>query len=107
VIKKIWTGPYVLVAGGASLLLLSLFYWVIDVKGWSKWSFFFTVIGINAITIYMLSAIVDFGGIASFFLSGIARQLPAARQLILSAGTVGCEWLVLYLLYRQKVFLRV
>src|SRR6185503_18964736 len=38
VIKKMWTSSYVLVAGGWSLLLLALFYWLIDVKGWKRWT---------------------------------------------------------------------
>ena len=49
-----------LFAGGWSLLLLALFYWVIDVQGYRKWAFFFVVIGINAITIYFLVDIIDF-----------------------------------------------
>ena len=36
VIKKMWTVPYVLMAGGYSALLLSLFYFVIDVKGYKN-----------------------------------------------------------------------
>src|SRR5262249_1157066 len=64
VIKKIWTSSYVLVAGGWSLLLLAAFYWLIDVKGWTKWTFFFVVIGLNPITIYIADRIIDFDGIA-------------------------------------------
>lgn len=107
VVKKIWSSSYVLVAAGISLELLALFYWVIDVKGWWKWSFPFMVIGMNAITIYMLSAIVDFGGIANWFLGGALKHAPMYKPLGMAIGVVTCEWLVLYLLYRQKIFLRV
>ena len=69
IIKILWTSSYVLFAGGWSLLLLALFYWVIDVKGYRRWAFFFVVIGMNAITIYVLQQVVDFGAI-SFALSG-------------------------------------
>ena len=51
IIKNIWTSSFVLVAAGWSLLLLALFYAVIDVLGYRKWAFFFIVIGMNAITI--------------------------------------------------------
>ncbi|RYF53853.1 MAG: DUF5009 domain-containing protein, partial [Cytophagaceae bacterium] len=45
--KNLWTSSFVLVAGGWSLLILSLFYWIIDVKGNHGWTFFFVVIGMN------------------------------------------------------------
>lgn len=107
VIKKIWTSSYVLVAGGFSLLLLALFYWVIDVRGWKKWSMPFVVIGMNSITIYMAARIVSFGDIAAFFLGGLNRALPAEKDLLMATGAVTVEWLFLYYLYRNKVFLRV
>jgi predicted acyltransferase len=107
VIKKIWTSSYVLVAGGSSLELLALFYWIIDVKGYSKWSFPFVVIGMNAITIYLLTALVDFGNIADRILGGALKHAPTYQPLGMAIGVVVLEWLLLYFLYRQKVFLRV
>ena len=44
--KNLWTSSFVLQAGGISLLLLSLFYYIIDVLGYRRWAFFFAVIGI-------------------------------------------------------------
>jgi predicted acyltransferase len=73
VIKILWTGPYVLIAGGFSLLLLALFYTIIDVIGLRAWAFFFVVIGVNAITIYVGSRIIPFPEISRFFLGGAAR----------------------------------
>ena len=43
IIKNIWSSSFVLWAGGWSLLLLALFYWIIDVQGYQRWSFFFKV----------------------------------------------------------------
>ena len=56
IIKILWTSSYVLVAGGWSLLLLAIFYTVIDVIKFRAWAFFFVVIGVNAITIYIAAA---------------------------------------------------
>ncbi len=70
IIKILWTSSYVLFAGGWSLLLLALFYWVIDVKGYRRWAFPFVVIGMNAITIYFLQSFVNFEEISRFFLGG-------------------------------------
>jgi len=106
IIKILWTSSYVLVAGGLSLLLLALFYWVIDVKGYSKWAFFFIVIGMNPITIYFLQRFVDFNGIAEFFLAGAVEHADLLKPLILAFGVVLTKWLFLWLLYRHRIFFK-
>ncbi len=107
IIKILWTSSYVLFAGGWSLLLLALFYWLIDVKGYHKWAFFFVVIGMNAITIYFLQRFVDFHGIAEFFLGGIAGHIGMLSPLVLPVGAFAARWLFLWFLYRHKAFFRV
>jgi predicted acyltransferase len=107
IIKILWTSSYVLFAGGWSLLLLALFYWVIDVKGYRRWSFFFVVIGMNAITIYFLDDVIDFGRIAEFFLRGLANHAGLYKTLVLLAGALAARWLFLWFLYRHKIFFRV
>jgi predicted acyltransferase len=108
VIKNLWTSSYVLLAGGWSVLLLALFYYVIDMRGYRRWAFFFVVIGVNAITIYVAQNIINFGQIARFFLGGVASLTsPAAGGVILAAGTVMAGWLFLRFLFAKGVFLRV
>jgi predicted acyltransferase len=107
IIKILWTSSYVLFAGGWSLLLLALFYWVIDVKGYRKWSFFFVVIGMNAITIYFLQRFVEFDSIAEFFLGGLAKHAGLIAPLLLPFGALMIRWLLLHFLYRHRVFLKV
>ena len=107
IIKILWTSSYVLFAGGWSLLLLALFYWVIDVQGYRRWSFFFVVIGTNAITIYFLDSFVDFRRIAEFFFGGLAHRSSQFEPLILPLGTFLVAWLLLWFLYRRKIFFKV
>jgi predicted acyltransferase len=108
IIKILWTSSYVLVAGGYSLALLGLFYLVIDVLGWQRWAFFFTVIGMNPITIYMMSKFVDFRKMGEFFVGGLAAYTSAeVYTMILALAVVTARWLVLLYLYRNKTFLRV
>lgn len=57
--KNLWTSSFVLQVGGLSLLLLSLFYYIIDILGYQQWAFFFRVIGMNSILIYMSSVFID------------------------------------------------
>ena len=71
--KNLWSSSFVLVAGGWSLILLALFYTLIDMWGWKKWAFFFVVIGLNSITIYMANGLIDFGYIHDFFFKNLLR----------------------------------
>ena len=108
VVKALWSSSFVLVAGGYSVAMLALFYWIVDVKGWRGWTFFFKVIGMNSITIYMAQRIVGFGGIAAFLLGGVAGLFPSAwGKAVLAAGYIAVCWLFLLFLYRKNVFLKV
>jgi predicted acyltransferase len=107
IIKIIWTSSYTLFSGGLCLLLLALFYWIIDVKGYRKWAFFFIVIGVNPITIYFMQRFVDFVGIAEFFLSGLIAHAGLIAPLILPLGVLAIKWLFLWFLYRHKIFFKV
>jgi predicted acyltransferase len=107
IIKILWTSSFVLFAGGWSLLLLALFYWVIDVLGFKKWAFFFIVIGMNPITIYFLQRFVNFNGIAEFFLGGLAAHAGLYAPLVLPFGALMVRWLLLWFLYRHRVFFKV
>lgn len=106
--KKLWTSTFVLVVGAYSVAMYALFYWIIDVKGWKKWTFFFEVIGLNSITIYMAQRIIPFSSVNKFFLGGLAGLCPEpVGKVILAAGYVAVCWLFLLFLYRKKVFLKV
>ena len=107
IIKSMWTVPFDLLTAGISSLLLALFYFVIDVKKKEKWTFFFRVIGMNSITIYIGSRIIDFREISSFFLGWLAKPAGAYRESLLMAGVVALEWGLLYFLYKKKIFLNV
>jgi predicted acyltransferase len=107
IIKNIWTSSYVLFAGGWSLLLLALFYWVIDVRGYRRLAFFFTVIGLNSITIYVLHSQFDFGTIARIFVHGFIDYLGPYKPLFWSLSVLAVGWLFLWFLYRRKIFLKI
>ncbi len=107
IIKNVWSSSFVLCAGGWSLLLLALFYWIIDVRGVRRWSFFFTVIGVNAITIYLVDRFFDFGVITKIFVHGFIGKFGGAEPLVWAILVMLTGWLFLYFLYRQKIFLKV
>lgn len=106
--KKIWTSTFILSSASYSLLLLALFYWIIDVKGYRRWAFFFKVIGVNSITIYMLMRFFDFGSVSGHLLGGVASLGNGHwSDLVLAFGQVAVEWLILWGCYRKGVFLKV
>jgi len=108
VIKKMWSSSYVCIAGGLSLLLFALFYWVIDVCGYRRWTLFFAVIGLNSITIYIAQAIINFGFTANFIFGGAIHLFPDTWQLLLSnLSCIMVCWCFLYFLYKQKIFIKV
>ncbi len=106
IIKNLWTSSFVLVAGGWSLMLLSVFYGVIDGLGFRGWAWLWIVIGANAITIYMLQRIVPFGKISEFFLKGIANLEYVDRDIVLLAGALVCKCTLLIVMYKKRMFLR-
>ena len=111
--KNLWTSSFVLVTGGWSFLLLALFYWIIDVRGWQSnatpaWSFFFVVIGMNSILIYLAGNVLDFEHATQYFLGGVLQHTnPAVKGVGLVLGFLAAKWAFLYFLYRKNVFLRV
>jgi predicted acyltransferase len=107
IVKNLWSSSFVLFAGGWSLLLLALFYLIIDVLGYRKWAFFFTVIGANSITIYLTRHFFNFKEVGLIFTHGFINYLGGWKPFAIELGSVVAGWMFLYYLYKQKIFLRV
>jgi len=106
--KNLWTSSFVLQVGGWSLLLLSLFYYVIDVLGYRKWAFYFKVIGMNSILIYMSGQFIDWEYSTKAFFGWLGELVMDPYKLVIMAICyVMVKWAFLYFMYRQKIFLRV
>lgn len=106
--KNLWSSSFVLFAGGWSLLLLALFYLVIDVWGYTRWALFFIVIGMNSILIYMAGGFIDFAYTTDALFKGLLARLGVpGRGVLWWTGLVLIKWVFLYFLYRQKIFLRI
>jgi len=106
--KNLWTSSFVLNVGGYSLLLLSVFYYIIDIKGYKKWAFFFKVIGMNSILIYMSGKFIDWGYTTNGFFKWLGQLIGDPYNIVVMAICyVMIKWLFLYFMYIKKVFLRV
>jgi predicted acyltransferase len=107
--KNMWTSSFVLYAGGWSMVLLSVFYLVIDVIGLKKWSMPFVWIGMNSILIYMAAhGIINFESTSIFLFSGLVKSLSEAWQEVwIGVGILLIQLMLLYFLYKKKWFLKV
>jgi len=107
IVKKAWTATFDICAAGVSLLLLSLFYLVVDVWKFRKWTFFFRVIGLNSITIYLGERLIDFPFTSKFLFGGLAGLSGRFEPVVLIIGTIAVEWAFLFFLYKKNIYLRV
>jgi predicted acyltransferase len=107
IIKHIYSSSMVLWSSGWSLLLLALFYGVIDVLGYRRWAFPLVVVGMNAIVAYMAPRFINFGGISRALFGGLARHMGSGEKVLLAFGTFAALWAMLYYMHRKKTFLRI
>ena len=106
--KNLWTSSFVLHTGGLSLILLGIFYYIIDVLGYQKWAFFFRVIGMNSILIYMSGVFIDWEYTNNGLFKWVGQLIGDPFNIVAMAILfVFTKWLFLYFMYKQKVFLRV
>jgi predicted acyltransferase len=106
--KNLWTSSFVMHVGGLSLLLLSLFYYVIDVLGYKAWAFYFKVIGMNSILIYISSKFINWNYATAGFFGWLGQLVGQPYNIVVMAICfVMVKWMFLYFLYRKKAFLKV
>jgi predicted acyltransferase len=127
--KKLWTSSYVLFAAGLSLLLLALSMWIVDLRSKSNaaapptkpspWLRPLMVFGTNAIFAYVLSELLA-SALENIHISStvnlqeatyraIFHMIPNAplASLLYSLAFVAVCWIPTYLLYRQRIFIKI
>ncbi len=110
-VKRIWTPTWTLLSGGACFLFLAGFYAVIDARGWKAWSFPLVVIGMNSIAAYCMAHLID-GFIVSSLKTHLGQNIFAWAGDTLASMAQGAAvllafWLILFWMYRRKLFLRI
>ncbi len=106
IIKLLWTSSFVLVAGGIAFLLLAFFYWIIDVKGYRSWSFFFRVIGMNSLAVYTATELMSFRPVGNIFVGSLLPRIQPWGEFISSTFALAIVWLILYWMYKTKSFVK-
>lgn len=121
--KHLWTSSFALFTAGCSLLLLSICYWAIEIKQWRRgWTYFWMVLGTNAITVYVLSELLSpllylikvpsgMGRIGLhqylFFNVFAPGRSLAFASLLFSIWFVAVCFLPIAVLYHKKIFIKV
>jgi predicted acyltransferase len=106
IIKHIWTGSFVLYSGGFCYLLMALFFLVIDVWKFKKWSKMFVIIGTNSIIAYASWHLFDFGYVADVFTNGLKDITGNWFSLIQSTLAFLVAFMILRHMYRHKIFIK-
>jgi predicted acyltransferase len=118
--KNLWTSSFVLLTAGLALLCLAFGYWVLDVKHWrGGWTTLFLVFGMNPIAAYVFAEVIShslyrFSNAAGLSWEDVLYQnwfepfaSPANASLLYAVCYVlGC-WVVMWMLYRGRIFLKI
>jgi len=103
---KEWTTSFGLASAGVACLMFLFFYWFVDMRGYRKWTLLFVVIGMNPIFIYIAVYILPIPQLVGIFTKGTATHLGAAGPAYNALGILVLEWLVLFWMYKRKIFIR-
>ena len=111
IVKRVWTPAWTLFSGGVCFLFLSAFSWVIDMKKQARIAFPLVVVGMNSIAAYLIAHLFEDFVQSSFRINLGASALnlfgPSLEPLLLGALTLGVYWLILFWMFRNKVFIRI
>lgn len=116
--KALWTSSYVLFTGGLALQFLALCYWLIDIKGYRRWSKPFEVFGLNAIALYVgaglmaeLFGVIRIQGVplgAWLYRNAFATWASPVNASLAYAIAFVLVWLgLMWILYRRRIFIKV
>jgi len=106
VIMKMWTTSYGVMSAGWACLMFAFFFWLIDVRGHRQWTLPLVVIGMNAVFIYMFMSIISVGDILDNFTRPMAAKLGSGGELFSSVAVLLFAWLLLFWMYRRKIFIK-
>lgn len=113
IIKRICTASFVLASGGWALLTLAFFYWLVDIRGLSNWTWFFAIVGMNPIFIYLFMETAGHQWLVGFSESFVADgmyRLGAGEGLAMfinSLVVLALAWGLCYWLYRKRIFIKI
>ncbi len=111
IVKRIWTPAWTLFSGGVCFWFLAAFSWFVDVKKHRGIAFPLVVVGMNSIAAYVIAQLSQGFVESSIRINLGMRALnclgPVVEPTVLGALTLATYWLVLYWMFRKKIFVRI
>ena len=111
--KKLWTSSYALLMAGLDFAVFAICLWLVDVRGFQRAVKPLTIMGMNAITVYMISELLDEALGALHWRGPLYRAVfvplasPMNASLLYAAAYTALLWLIAYGMYRRGWFWRV
>jgi len=121
--KSIWTSSYSVFTAGQAMCALGISYWMIDIKGWKKWTQPFVEYGVNALTVFFMSGLVAKSlilikiagpdGEPTSLYSTIYQTVfaplasPVNSSLLFAITWVVAWYVVLHLMYKRGIIVKV
>jgi heparan-alpha-glucosaminide N-acetyltransferase len=110
-VKRIWTPTWTLFSGGCCFLILAAFYTLVDVLGFRRWAFPLIVIGMNSIAAYVMAHLFEPFIVDSFKTHFGAEFFEFAGEawepLVTGIVVLALYWLILFWMYRRKIYLKI
>ena len=111
IVKRIWTPSWTLWSGGVCFVFLAAFSWLIDVKKNQKLAFPLAVVGMNSIAAYLIAHLWEEFVLSTFRIHLGMRVLnafgTALEPFVLGVLAMAAYWLILYWMYRKRIFIRI
>lgn len=105
IVKRLWTSSMTLFAGGLCFLLMGLFYYCIDIRGWRRGLTWLKQYGMNSLAAYCLVH-VSFISFADTFLHGFQQWMGDYYVVLQSAAEGIIIYLIIRYMYHHRIFLR-
>jgi predicted acyltransferase len=109
--KNLWTSSFVLFSGGFALIFLAILFWMLEIKLWrGVWTIPILVFGMNAIAGFVADSLVYGPGYGFTVKHADGTTLSwhdAAQAKLVSLAAVIFCWILLWLLWRKRIFLKV
>jgi len=108
IIKKIWTASFAVYSAGFTLLALSAFYWLCDVKQHWRWGNIAMMVGANSIFIYLFHEMLNrwLHATATVFLGWTITEWGPIGHVIIGCALVAFQVYVCWWLYQRRIFFK-
>lgn len=120
--KTLWTSSYVLFSGGTAMVLFAACFALVEVLNIRKGTDFFRILGLNAISIYLLCAVVtrillhtsvtvnqNALTVYAWLYQTLFTPLfePVNASLLFSLTGLALAWPIVYTMYKKQIVIKV